>query len=249
MGNQIKTKAIIINSIRWKESSKIVTIYSEQFGKTKVIARGALRKGSSLAGKIETMFLVEAVLDVKKTRTLNIISEVDVLDSFSEIRLNMKLFPYTLSIIEILSQVLDDTESDPTFFNFVVEMVGSFRNTKIPAIILIFFLLKLSSYLGFKPVFEKCNSGDLNQCSSKVLLSMSDGHVSCKNCSSNSLSPLVLKKEHFIFLQSLQKVNYRQINNYEHQGSDYMPMIQTLLKYINFHLDREIRTEALQMLI
>lgn len=249
MGNQVKTKAIIISSIRWKESSKIVTLYSEEFGKIKVIARGVLRKGSNLAGKIETLFLIDAVLDIKKSRTLNLIVEADVIDAYSEVRLNLKLFPFGLTFLEIISQVLDETQPDKIFFNFILEMEDALQRTKFPEIILIYFLLKLSSYLGFKPVLEKCQSGDLNLCSEKVLLSMSDGSVSCKNCTSNPSSPLVLKKDQFLYLQTIQKVNHRRIGNYKQSRSDFFQIIQILLQYINYHIDREIRTDALQMLM
>ena len=79
MKSQLKTKAIIIQSIRWKESSKIVTMYSEALGKIKLIARGAFRKGSPLAGKIETLMLVDAVLEVKESRAINLVKEIDVI--------------------------------------------------------------------------------------------------------------------------------------------------------------------------
>ena len=248
MTTLLKTKAIVVNSIRWKESSKIVTVYSEEFGRIKLIARGALRKGNSLAGKIETFFLIEAVLDIKKNRTLNLIKEADVLDTYPEIRLNMKLFPFGFSLIEILNQVLDETHPDPIFFNFVLVMLNTLKISKSPEVILIYFLLKLSSYLGFKPFLEKCESGDVNQCSSKVLLSMSNGRVSCKNCASNSIHPIAMDRGQFFFLKSLQQVNHHRIKNHEKFRSDSFQIINIILRYINFHLDKEIKVKSLQLL-
>jgi len=247
--SQLKTKAIIIQSIRWKESSKIVTMYSEALGKIKLIARGAFRKGSPLAGKIETLMLVDAVLEVKESRSINIVKEIDVIDTFSENRLNMKLLPFALSIIEIINQVLDETQPDPVFFNFVLEMENSLKNTNKPEIVLIYFLLKLSSYLGFKPQLNNCKSGDPHLCGDKVFLSINDGKVSCKKCGSNPSHPLVLTRDQYFFLKSLQGINHRRINNYKHSRSDYIEIIQRISRYINFHLDREIRMEALQLIV
>ena len=249
MKNQIKTTAIILHSIRWKESSKIVTMYTEAFGITKLIARGAYRKGSSLAGKIETLMLVDAVLNVKESRSINIIKEIDIVDTFSEIRTNMKLLPYALSLIEIINQVLEETDSDSIFFNFIVEMINAVRDSKTPEIVLVFFLLKLSSYLGFKPELGKCGLGDTNLCSEKIYLSMNNGKVSCKNCDTNTSHPLIINKDQYLFLKDLQKVSYRLIRNYEKSRSDSIILVEKLLRYLNFHLDKEIRVSALQLIL
>ncbi len=248
MTSLVKTKAIVMNSIRWKESSKIVTIFCEDFGKVKFIARGALRKGSSLAGKVETFFLIEVILNIKKSRSLNLIKEIDVLDTFPEIRLNIRKFPFGLSLIEILNQVFDDIQPDQIFFNFVVVMLNAIKTSKSPEVVLIYFLLKISSYLGFKPTLEKCVSGDESLCNAKVLLSMSDGRVSCLNCASNPPHPLSLAKEQFFFLKVIQKVNHHQIKNTEQIRSDYTQIIKILLRYINYHLDKEVRIDSLRML-
>ena len=55
MAELIKSDAIILHSIRWQESSKIVTVYSREWGKIGLIARGALRPKSPFAGSLESL--------------------------------------------------------------------------------------------------------------------------------------------------------------------------------------------------
>ncbi|HHJ52190.1 MAG TPA: hypothetical protein ENJ89_03250, partial [Caldithrix abyssi] len=50
-----KSNAIILSAIRWHDSSKIITLYAREWGKIKVIAKGALRRTSPFGGKLETL--------------------------------------------------------------------------------------------------------------------------------------------------------------------------------------------------
>lgn len=248
MADLIKTKAIILNSIRWKESSKIVTIYGEQTGKVKLIARGALRSNSPFAGKLESLILIELLIDVKKSRSLQIIKEIDVLNSYSNLKLNLQVFPVALSLLEIIYQVFDEAHTDDVFFNFLLEMMDAVAQNQNPQNILIYFLLKLASYLGFKPSLQKCISGDISLCDERVFLSISEGHIFCKNCFVESQNPIALKKDQFFYLKNLQNINHRRIKSIEISRNDFAQIIQSLLKYINFHLEQNVNVDALQLL-
>jgi len=248
LGNVIKSRAIILNSIRWKESSKIVTIYGEQTGKIKVIARGALRSNSPFAGKIESLFFVELLIDVKKSRNLQVLKEIDVIDSYQNLRMDIKIFPFALSILEIVYQVFDEGHTDEIFFNFVLEMINSVTESKHPHNVFIYFLLKLSSYLGFKPALDTCTSGDTSLCDERVFLSISQGTIFCKNCFVESINPISLEKNQFFYLKNLQSLNHRRIKSIEISRNDFAQIIQGVLKYINFHFEQNINVNALQML-
>jgi DNA repair protein RecO (recombination protein O) len=248
LSNVIKTKAIILSSIRWKESSKIVTIYGDQTGKIKIIARSALRSNSSFAGKLESLFLVEVVIDVKDTRSLQVLREIDVINPFSKLRVDLKILPYALALLEIINQVFDESHPDEVFFNFVLEMIQAIIENKNPQNVYIYFLLKLSSYMGFKPVLENCTSGDISLCDEKVFLSISQGTIFCRRCLLESINPISFKKDQFLYLKNLQNVNHRRIKSVDNSRNDFAQIIQCLLKYMNFHLEQNINVEALQLL-
>lgn len=248
MADTVKTRALVLNSIRWKESSKIITVYTENLGKIKLIARGALRNNSPFAGKIESLFLTDLIIDEKQSRTLNILKEADVLNTFTKIRLDYKIFPFALTIMEIIAQVIDDAQPDSVFFEFILEMLMAFLEIKYPEVVLIYFLLKLSSYLGFKPLLDKCTSGDLNKCDPKVFLSMSEGDISCKKCTKSAKNIVPFSKEQFLFLQRTQKINYRFISEINESRADFIQIIQNIMRYINFHFEKEIRINSLQLL-
>lgn len=248
MADIIKTEAIILSSIRWKESSEIVTIFGKSTGKIKIIARGALKSNGPFAGKLQSLFFVEVIIDSKKSRTLQILKEIEVINSFSKIRLNFKIYPYVLSVLEIVHQVFDESQSDEVFFNFIIEIINAFTENTSPENIFIYFLLKLSSYLGFRPYLENCTSGDISLCEDKVFLSISKGTIFCKKCFVESENPLLLQKEQFFYLKNLQNIHHRRIKSIEIHRSDFAQIIQNLLKYINYHIEQNLTIAALNLI-
>ncbi|KAA3609948.1 MAG: DNA repair protein RecO [Calditrichaeota bacterium] len=248
MSNTVKTKALVLSSIRWKESSKIVTLYSAQLGKIKVIARGAYKNNSAFAGKLESLQLSEFIILSKESRSLQILKEVEHFNSFNTIRMELNRLPYGLAILELINQVLEDGSPDEVFFDFIVEMLHALENTKSPANVLIYFLLKLSSYMGFKPSLQDCSAGDLSKCADKVFLSLGNGKIFCRNCPTSYPNPIQLQKEQFFFLKNLQNLNHRRLGKWEFTRFDTMILIQRLISYINFHFEKNIHIEALQLL-
>jgi len=97
-----KTKAISLKTSPFAEADKLVTIFSQEFGKIKVLAKGARRVPSRLGGRVEPLTYAEFLL--AKGRSLEIISQCEVLETFQAIRENPDgLFAglYLLRLVEV----------------------------------------------------------------------------------------------------------------------------------------------------
>lgn len=245
----IKTKAFIINSIRWKESSKIITLYTEKCGKVKVIARGAFKPKSPFAGMLESHQLIEVIFQFKESRALHILKEASLIEGYTKQKLNFAIYPYSLAILETINLIIEESEPDPLFFSFIETLFPAFLEAQEPAYVFIYFLLKIASYLGFKPNLQYCNSGNTQLCNHTVFLSADSGTVYCKNCPASYQSPIRLTKEEFFFLKNLQKVHYRRIGNWEQSVGKPAKMINVLITYIQFHNQSLIQLKSLQLLL
>jgi len=97
-----KTKAISLRTSPFAEADKLVTIFSQEFGKIKVLAKGARRVPSRLGGRVEPLTYAEFLL--AKGRSLEIISQCEVLETFQDLRNKPeKLFVglYLLRLVEV----------------------------------------------------------------------------------------------------------------------------------------------------
>jgi DNA repair protein RecO (recombination protein O) len=248
MSQIIKTKALILSSIRWKDSSKIVTVFTANYGKMKVIAKGALRNKSIFAGKLESLNYVEIIINEKKSRTLQILTDIDLLDSFNNLRMQYDRLPYAITIMEIIQQIFEEEFNDELFFDFVIEMIRAIEKSEKAEVVLWYFLLKLSSYLGFKPQLSYCSLCETRTLSFPVKLSLENGSIFCSTCHSDSLLIERLNVVNLQLLQRLQTYHHKKINEFKVE-STRNGLTALLIRYLNFHLDKKITVNALKLLI
>ena len=245
----IKTKALILGSMRWKESSKIVTLFTVDHGKIKVIARGALRNKSPFSGKLESLNYAEVIINEKKSRSLQILNDIDIISSFNNLRMQYDRMPYAMSILEIIQQIFENEFNDEVFFDFVVELLGAVDEAEHPEIVLWYFLLKLSSYLGFKPALSGCASCKKTDFSRAVKLSIENGRIYCYECPSDSLLNETLSPQSLYVLQKLQYYPHKKIAAFTTPINNKQNITVFLLRYLNFHLDKKLTVRSLQLLI
>jgi DNA repair protein RecO (recombination protein O) len=147
-----KTRGIVINYTRYRESSLIVKTYTEEFGLHSCIINGVRSKASK--NKI-ALFQPLTLLD------LIIYYKADGLSRISEVRCS---YPYkTLSgdpaksaiaffINEVLHKTLQEETSNYPLFNFLESSLRLLdQSTEHYENFHLIFLLKLSSFLGFNP--------------------------------------------------------------------------------------------------
>jgi DNA repair protein RecO (recombination protein O) len=74
-----KTEAVVLKSMNYRDSSKIVTFYTRGFGKVKCIAKGARQMKSKFGAGLEPITNVSLVLYKKEHRELQLVSQCDAI--------------------------------------------------------------------------------------------------------------------------------------------------------------------------
>ncbi|MFA5034974.1 MAG: DNA repair protein RecO [Candidatus Margulisiibacteriota bacterium] len=96
-----KAKAISIKNKPFAEADKLVTLFTREHGKIRVLAKGARRVPSRFGGRVETFSYADYLL--AKGRSLDIVSQCEVLESFQIVRddpAGLKAGIYFLRIID-----------------------------------------------------------------------------------------------------------------------------------------------------
>ena len=152
----IKTSAIVIRSINWSDSSRIATLFSREKGRVDVVAKGSRKIKSKFHGILESLNLIECVIYLSPKSELHTLGEVALENSFQSIRSDLEKTKSALSIVELIYLFFHYGDGDQIFFDFLKQLFYAIGQIKTPDIVLWYFMLKLSSYLGFKPEYKVC---------------------------------------------------------------------------------------------
>lgn len=148
-----KTKGIVLRFVRYKETSVIATIYTQREGVVSVIANSVRSKTSS--GKIalfQPISLVELVIYFNPLKNINRISEIKNYHPLHALRQDPIKSTITIFLTEVLNKCLKEEVGNTPMYTFIEEAI-IFLNEQPTGFqdFHLFFLIKLSQYLGFKP--------------------------------------------------------------------------------------------------
>jgi DNA repair protein RecO (recombination protein O) len=173
-----KIEGIIVSEVDYKESSKIINVFSPSFGVIGILARGTKKVKSNLSGV--TSKLTYGYFHVNyKENGLSTLIEVDVIDGFKLIRKNIELISYASYLIE-LSSMAYRHDSNVEIYNLLIASLKKINEGYDHEVITNILELKLLVHLGIKPVIDYCVG-----CGSKeniVTISSYKGGYLCKNC-------------------------------------------------------------------
>ena len=175
---QKKVEGIIISTVDYKESSKIINIFTKEDGIIGAIAKGSKNLKNKLHTTTSVLSYGEFYLNYAKDKVSSL-KEVDIIDNFIEIRKDIYKTNYALFLIELSSQVYKQGQNNNIYETLILGL-KKINEGFDASIITNIIELKLLDNLGIKPNLNYCvnckNKNDI------ITISSYRGGYICKNC-------------------------------------------------------------------
>lgn len=238
---QEKLEGIILNETPYKESSKILNIYTKKYGLIGIIAKGAKSLKSPLRATTSKFTYANFYCYYKENK-LSLLTQVDIIDNFSNIKQDITLISYMSYLCDLTYQVLKEDEN-ANLFDMLINALKKINDGLDPLILSNIIELKYLDFLGVSLDLDKCI-----KCSSKKNIITIDGDAGgfiCSNCYKDELivSPKTIKMirmYYYVDISSITSINVsdevkREINlflnkYYERYTGLYLKSKEFLLK-------------------
>ena len=146
----ITTKGIIFRVTKYRETSIIVNIYTEQLGLNSYIVNGVrAAKGKYKIGHFEPLNLVEIIAYHKPGREIERLTEIKSAHPLHNIKLDIYKSTMSMFLVEVLNKCLVEHDKNEALFYFLYNAILTLENTTKNNNFHLQFMLKLTSYLGF----------------------------------------------------------------------------------------------------
>ena len=109
-----KVKGIIISENNYSETSKLLNIFTKEYGIIGVIAKGAKRLKSPLRSVTSKLTYAEFQINYKEGKLSNLIC-ADVINPFTQIKKDLLKISYASFLLELTSQVMKQTNEKEIF--------------------------------------------------------------------------------------------------------------------------------------
>lgn len=203
-----KIEGIVISAVDYKESSKIINIFTKSDGIIGVIARGCRRVNSKISSGSNILTYGYFYLNYTNKK-MPILNEVDIIDYFKVIRKDLIKTNYSIYLLELASQVYKN-DNDNNIYELLISGLDKINNSYDANVITSIIELKLLDYLGIKPIVDRCvscgNSLDI------VTISSYKGGYLCKNCVSdeevfNIKTLKLIRMFYYVDIKSITKID------------------------------------------
>ena len=254
MSEIVKTEAVVLRSMKYLESSKIVTLYTRNFGKVSTIVKGARQPKSKFGSSLEPMSYVSVVFYKKEGRDLQTLSQCDVLQPFRMLSEDLGKMSVGLAIIEIVNAIAHDEEKNIPLFNLVIGVLTALNEAEKNFQSLLYaFEIHLSRILGFQPVFDRCISCDRPvgghlPGEDEITFSLDRGGPQCGDCSGTGGRAFLVARRNLITLQRIVSISHLpDVCAIDIQKEDRAEIGDFLWTYLYHHVSgmRSLRSEKI----
>jgi DNA repair protein RecO (recombination protein O) len=152
-----RSKGIVLRSIRYGEADRILDLYTRDAGFVSAIAKGIRRTKSRFGARLEPLSCVDFV--AYHGRTLDTVTQAEVLRSFRSVRENLARFEAAADMVGSVRALLGGDEADRRVFNLLYNSLEALeeRDSGFGAVEAAF-ALKLSILAGYAPQLDACLS-------------------------------------------------------------------------------------------
>jgi len=236
-----RVDAVVLRHSDFGEADRLLTLYTRQLGKMRVIAKGARKIASRKAGHIEPFTHVK--MQLSKGRDMFILTQADTVDAYLPLREDLILTSQASYVMELLDRfTYEDETGNPSTFRLLTETLSRLASKSAPWLVIRYYEMRLLDHVGFRPQLFECANCGREIKAEDQFFSFRAGGVICPRCGQG------LKHVHNISVEALKYLRHFQRSSYaEARRARPTPDVQqeteTLMQgYFTYLLERELNT-------
>jgi DNA repair protein RecO (recombination protein O) len=186
-----RTHAVVLRSRKIRESSKVVIMFSREYGKISTIAKGSLKPKSKFGSSLEIFTHSSVMFYRKENRDLHTLSHSEIVDAFDGIKKDIVRLAYASVAGEIVERLVPQEEPNKGLFSLLVSVLGEIAAAERPQleIILSSYELKMLHLIGYGPELAGCVRCG-RPVSGRAWFGLLSGGVLCPACKDKDLHVL-----------------------------------------------------------
>ena len=174
-------EGIVLSEVNYSESSKILNVFTPDYGLIGIMSKGCRNIKSKLRGVSRKLIYGTFNIYYKENGVSTLIS-VDLINSFSNTIMDLTRISYSSFILDLVLQIVRQN-NDSNIFNLLKDTLIKIEEGIDPFALTNILELKLLEYLGVKPNLDSCSL--CGSTKNIVSLSGADHGFVCGSCYTN----------------------------------------------------------------
>ncbi|MFS4445792.1 DNA repair protein RecO [Maribacter sp. 2307UL18-2] len=233
---QVTTKAIVLISLKYGDTSLIVKAFTASDGLKSYLLKGVLtsKRGKLKSAYFQPLSQLELVANHKNKGTLESIREVKVNYHYQTLHTDISKNAMALFLAEVLGNSVREEERNEPLFEFLEASLQWFDTHDAISNFHLYFLIRLTKYFGFYP-----DTNDMGT----VCFDLQEGEFT----NTPSLNP-ILTGENLSFFKRFLGINFDEVQRIKMNKTNRQELLKSLVLYYELHLQGFRKPKSLAVL-
>lgn len=243
MAHSYSAEAIVINRRNFGEADRIVTLLLKYKGKFDAIAKGVRKVSSRRGPNLDLLNQVKAHFAIGKN--LDVITEVQTLNSFKKAKEDLDRVSSGFYIAEIVNEFLAEGQGGREVFNLLLYTLRELdKETDLEKIrkVLRAFEIKFLHIIGYKPQLSRCVRCGDKLVTSGNFISPEAGGTLNEKCAIQTISKKPISNDAIKILRFLQEESWEKIDKLIISSGLNLELERHLRFYIEYLLEKELKS-------
>ena len=243
-----KTEGVVLRQMPLGEADRLLTMFSPDLGKLRVVARGVRRAKSKLAGHTEQLTRVR--ISVAVGRNLDALSEAETIDSFRRLKEDLGHVSQALYLAELVDGFTVEQSPNPGAYRLLLDALSALDADRPTGFLLRHFELGLLRRSGFGPELRQCVACGRGLEPEDHMLTCAGGGALCRECRPTATDPLLrVSLPNMKLLRFLQRASLDQALELTASRELSAESERVMSAYVRHVLERETKSAAFLKLV
>lgn len=236
-----KTEGVVLSRRPWREHDRLYSIYTRDYGRWEIVAKGARKIKSKLAGHLEPGSLTR--LMIANGRNFDTLTGASLIKPFKPIKNNLQKIILANYGLEAVNQLTKPHAQDKKILDLIKDFLRwlalAEKNLWLGALT---FIWKLLGYLGFKAELSFCLLCKKKIGHEQMFFDFSLGGLVCGHHSKKPLR-LAITSRLITILKTMEEKGLESIKEIKIDRAELTQLNKIITNYLNYHLEKKLKTE------
>jgi DNA repair protein RecO (recombination protein O) len=246
-----RVEAVVLRHSEWGEADRLLTLFTQELGKVRALAKGARKPRSRKAGHLEPF--THSSLQLARGRELLLVTQADTIDPYTALRDDLMLTTHAAYAVELLDRFTYEEGENRPLYRLLVDTLGRLNscaeqamigNPIEPDVIIRYYEMRLLDLVGFRPQLFQCANGGEEIQPEDQFFSAEAGGVLCPKCGSlvTTVRPVTLQA--LKYMRHFQRSSFNEAARAQMSTVTSREVESLMQYYLTYLLERGLNTPA-----
>ncbi len=238
----LKSEAIVLKSFDYRETSRIVTFFTRDYGKVSGILKGIRKDYKKFGSSVDLFSINDIVYYQHRNSDLHLVSQCDLRQFFLAVRKDIRKFMAASYILELVNRVMPAEARNRKIYQLMIDFLSRMADADDITPLVHAFQVKVLLYSGFKPHLDTCL-----KCKKKIegrgaRFSLKDGGLVCFHCHLSGTDAFLISRGTVASILYIEKNSWKNCLKLRFPALVKKELKYILNNFLVFHLGRRLRS-------